>query len=54
MSPDEARRRALAAIDAAADTLIGVSRRMHAEVELSFAEHKAQGWLCAAAEAAPA
>lgn len=39
---------ARAEIDRAAPILFEVSARMHAEVEMSFEEHKAQGWLCAA------
>ncbi len=40
--------RACAAIDAAAATLFALSAKMHAEVELSFEEVKAQAWQCAA------
>lgn len=35
------------AIDAASPALFGISNNMHAEVELSFEEHKAQAWQCA-------
>jgi amidohydrolase len=35
------------AIDAASPALFGISNRMHAEVELSFQEFKAQAWQCA-------
>lgn len=38
--------RACAAIDLAAARLFEVSEAMHAEVEYSFKEVKAQGWLC--------
>ena len=40
------------AIDAASATLFDISNRMHAEVELSFEEVKAQAWQCAALKAA--
>ena len=35
------------AIDAASPALFDISNNMHAEVELSFEEHKAQAWQCA-------
>jgi amidohydrolase len=37
---------ACAAIDAAQASLFGISAKMHAEVELSFEEVKAQAWQC--------
>ena len=40
------------AIDDAAATLVDISNRMHAEVELAFEEAKAQTWQCAALDAA--
>jgi amidohydrolase len=40
------------AIDAASATLFDISDRMHADVELSFEEVKAQAWQCAALKAA--
>ena len=40
------------AIDDAAATLVDISNRMHAEVELAFEEAKAQAWQCAALDAA--
>ncbi|MEI6202563.1 MAG: M20 family peptidase, partial [Enhydrobacter sp.] len=40
------------AVDAAAATLFDISNKMHADVELSFEEVKAQAWQCAALKAA--
>jgi amidohydrolase len=40
------------AIDSASAILFDISNKMHAEVELSFEEVKAQAWQCAALEAA--
>ena len=40
------------AIDAAAATLVDISTKMHAEVELAFEEFKAQSWQCTALRAA--
>ncbi|MDR7483633.1 MAG: M20 family metallopeptidase [Armatimonadota bacterium] len=42
--------RIVAAIDAAADELIALSRRIHATPETAFAEHKAAAWLTEALE----
>ena len=52
MTVEVLKKRACAAIDAAAPRLIALSANMHREVELAFEEHKAQGWLCAELEAA--
>jgi amidohydrolase len=48
----ELKKAACAAIDAAKASLFEISARMHAETELSFEEHKAQAWQCAALRAA--
>jgi len=39
---------ARSAIDASSAALFDISTKMHGEVELSFEEHKAQAWQCAA------
>ena len=46
--PDALKDAACRAIDAQAATLFDISNRMHAEVELSFEEVKAQAWQCRA------